>query len=73
MVQRSEFLAAERICIVSCEVRTEFIYAIWKKVDPSVVQWSEFLATDPEVRVGFPALPDFLRSSGSGTGVHSAS
>jgi hypothetical protein len=26
------------------------------------------LATDPEVRVGFPALPDFLRSSGSGTG-----
>jgi hypothetical protein len=33
-----------------------------------VVQWSEFLATDPEVRVRFPALPDFLRSSGSGTG-----
>jgi hypothetical protein len=28
--------------------------------------WSEFLATDPEVRVRFPALPDFL-SSGSGT------
>jgi hypothetical protein len=34
----------------------------------SVVWWSEFLATDPEVRVPFPALPDFLRSSGSGTG-----
>jgi hypothetical protein len=34
----------------------------------SVVQLSEFLATDPEVRVLFPALPDFLRSSGSGTG-----
>jgi hypothetical protein len=34
----------------------------------SVVQWSEFLATDPEVRVRFPALPDFLRSSGSGMG-----
>jgi hypothetical protein len=33
-----------------------------------VVQWSEFLATDPVVRVRFPALPDFLRSSGSGTG-----
>jgi hypothetical protein len=33
-----------------------------------VVYWSEFLATDPEVRVRFPALPDFLRSSGSGTG-----
>jgi hypothetical protein len=25
-------------------------------------------ATDPEVRVRFPALPDFLRSSGSETG-----
>jgi hypothetical protein len=24
----------------------------------------KFLATDPEVRVRFPALPDFLRSSG---------
>jgi hypothetical protein len=23
----------------------------------SVVQWSEFLATDPEARVRFPALP----------------
>jgi hypothetical protein len=31
-------------------------------------KWSEFLATDPEVRLRFPALPDFLRSSGSGTG-----
>jgi hypothetical protein len=29
--------------------------------------WSEFLATDPEVRVRFPAVPDFL-SSGPGTG-----
>jgi hypothetical protein len=28
---------------------------------------SEFLATDPEVRVRFPELPDFLRSCGSGT------
>jgi hypothetical protein len=28
-----------------------------------VVQWSEFLATDPEVRVRFPELPDFLRST----------
>jgi hypothetical protein len=34
----------------------------------SVVWWSEFLATDPEVRVRFPVLPDLLRSSGSGTG-----
>jgi hypothetical protein len=33
--------------------------------------WSsgqEFLAKDPEARVLFPALPDILRSSGSGTG-----
>jgi hypothetical protein len=35
-------------------------------VDPwSIVQ---FLATDLEVRVRFRALPDFLRTSGSGTG-----
>jgi hypothetical protein len=34
----------------------------------SVIQWSEFLVTDPEVWVRFPALPDFLSSSGSGTG-----
>jgi hypothetical protein len=34
----------------------------------SVVKWSEFLATDPELRVRFPTLPDFLRSSGSGMG-----
>jgi hypothetical protein len=31
-------------------------------------QMSEFLATDPEVRVQFPVLPGYLRSSGSGTG-----
>jgi hypothetical protein len=30
--------------------------------------WSEFLSTDPEVRIRFPALPDYLRNSGSGTG-----
>jgi hypothetical protein len=33
-----------------------------------VVLWSEFLATDLEVQVRFPVLPDFLSSSGSGTG-----
>jgi hypothetical protein len=34
-------------------------------------QWSSgqsSLATDLEIRVGFPALTDFLRSSKSGTG-----
>jgi hypothetical protein len=50
---------------VSCEVRTEFICYIEESRPPL---WSEFQATDPEVRVSFPALPDFLRSSGSGTG-----
>jgi hypothetical protein len=30
----------------------------------SVVWWLEFLATDPEVRVRFPALPDFLELVG---------
>jgi hypothetical protein len=34
----------------------------------SVTYWSEFLATDPEVRFRFPALPDFLKISASGTG-----
>jgi hypothetical protein len=30
--------------------------------------WSEFLATVPDIRVRFPALQEFLRNSGSGTG-----
>jgi hypothetical protein len=38
------------------------------RMTTSVVLWSAFLATDPEAQVRFPALPDFLRSSGSGTG-----
>jgi hypothetical protein len=33
----------------------------------SVVQWPEFLATYPEVPGSVPVLPDFLRSSKSGT------
>jgi hypothetical protein len=41
---------------------------IMDNLTASVVSWSEFLATDPEVRVRFPAIPDFLRGSGSGTG-----
>jgi hypothetical protein len=36
-----------------------------------VIWWSEFLARDLKVRVRFPALPDFLRSSGS-AGVHTS-
>jgi hypothetical protein len=34
----------------------------------TVVKWSEFLATDPDVRVRFPALPDSLRNCRFGTG-----
>jgi hypothetical protein len=39
-----------------------------EEITESVVQWSDFLATDPEVRARFLALPDFLRNSGPGTG-----
>jgi hypothetical protein len=35
---------------------------------PPLWSRSEFLATGPEVRVPFPTLPDFLKSSGSGKG-----
>jgi hypothetical protein len=35
---------------------------------PSEVWSSGFLATDPEIRARFLALPDFLRSSGPRTG-----
>jgi hypothetical protein len=46
-----------------------WFWIMWKHIlTASVIYWSEFVATDPEVRVGFPALPDFSRSSGSGTG-----
>jgi hypothetical protein len=39
----------------------------------SGVQWLEFLATGPEVRLRFPAHPDFLRSIRICNAVHSAS
>jgi hypothetical protein len=38
------------------------------RLSASLVKWSEFLVTDPEVQVLFPALPNFLRSIRSGTG-----
>jgi hypothetical protein len=40
----------------------------WVDKTASLVYWSGFLTADPEGRVWFPALPDFLRSSGTGTG-----
>jgi hypothetical protein len=39
----------------------------WNLCGFSSVPPQEFKVTDPEVRVRFPALPHFLRSSGSGT------
>jgi hypothetical protein len=54
-----------------CSIETLGLFLIPRPYNPErtapVVYWSEFLATDPEVRVRFPALPYFLRSSGSGT------
>jgi hypothetical protein len=47
-----------------------YIFLIWLNILRSPL-WSssqEFLATDPEVRVRFLALPDLLASSESGTG-----
>jgi hypothetical protein len=44
------------------------IFLLLVLIYASEVLWPEFLATDQEVRIRFPALPDFLRSSGSGTG-----
>jgi hypothetical protein len=41
---------------------------ISEKEKRPISKQNKLLTTDPEVRVRFPALPDFLRSSGSGTG-----
>jgi hypothetical protein len=53
---------------LACQFRE--LLAILYRSEPtaSVVWWSELLTTDPDVLVRFPELPDFLRSSGSGTG-----
>jgi hypothetical protein len=68
-------LEANRQPPTSVEVKKTWIYIYpllhapsWCSAQLVKRRWSEFLATDPEVRVRFPALPDFLRSSGSGTG-----
>jgi hypothetical protein len=66
---------------MQCEIKLVYINGCgvsqWGKKDinlidvretDSVVRWSDFLATDPDVRVRFPALSDFLRSSRSETG-----
>jgi hypothetical protein len=43
------------------------IQNVWYSGTASVVYWSEFLATDPEARARFQALPE-KKSNGSGTG-----
>jgi hypothetical protein len=55
-------------CTILNNTKYFFNNATSGKETASVVWWSEFLATDPEVRVRFAVLPDFLRSSASGTG-----
>jgi hypothetical protein len=59
-------MSEKTLCIVTA-VKTSYATRLcktWKEY--SVV--TEFLAANPEVRVRFPAPPDFLSSSGSGTG-----
>jgi hypothetical protein len=39
----------------------QFFLLLNYKLTASVVLWSELFITDPEARVRFPALPDFLK------------
>jgi hypothetical protein len=55
------FKVEDKATVRNCEV---IIYSCEAYIGPPL--WS--LPTDPEVRVRFPALPDFLRSSCSGMG-----
>jgi hypothetical protein len=48
------------------ERRKDKSFHIYLLSTTSVVKWSGFLATDPEVRVRIPTLPGFMTSSGSG-------
>jgi hypothetical protein len=38
------------------QVRLQYVWT--ELMTASVIKWSEFLATDPEARVRFPALPE---------------
>jgi hypothetical protein len=75
MLKSSAFLDNYKLQIVVNKARslvitynTPNVYTCKYSLSTSVVWWSEFLATDPEIWVRFPALPNFLRSSGSGAG-----
>jgi hypothetical protein len=57
--------------VIFCRILVKFINNSFTNCGRMQPLWSSgqiSLATDPEARVRFPALPDFLRSSGSGTG-----
>jgi hypothetical protein len=58
---------ASRIRVLDLQMAFKIPYAYdYSYVTAFVVYWSEFLATDPVVRVRFPALPK--KSNGSETG-----
>jgi hypothetical protein len=62
-----ELVTRDRFCLLlTCSLEIEICN---KCSNSRLPLWSsdQFLATDPEVQVWFPALPDVLRSSGSGT------
>jgi hypothetical protein len=46
---------------VKWKVYDTILSSVWISITVSHLQWSGFLATDPEIRIRFPALPDFLR------------
>jgi hypothetical protein len=48
-------ICEKKICHVERRIK---ITLIFHTVTASLVLWSEFLATDPEARVRFPALPE---------------
>jgi hypothetical protein len=59
----NKYLSNCTLWILGCLISNPEVWG-----DDSLCDLVEFLASDPDVRVRFPALPDFLRSSGSGTG-----
>jgi hypothetical protein len=52
-------LQRDNACVILKQRMLLEIYVHWYYIvqTASVVYWSEFLATDPEARVRFPALP----------------
>jgi hypothetical protein len=52
---------------VFCQMRN-YMLILMGTFRPPLWSSGQFLVTDPEVRVLFPALQDFPRSSGSGRG-----